>query len=270
MPKRPPSPERVPLTDEWGIYDPAKAGMQALYARLGRPVLRASSKSVRQERRRGFRPERPSDGVGLAIEEAMRRAGILEEKAPADAPPVVPSAARAMRLALKAATAPKSAAEAIDAAAPPRRKVSRRTRPDTVATAAPVAETPPSVDAQAAVAEVESSVKARAPRRTGKARGKVEAAPAAPPPAAAEPPPAGPPTGPPAPSPRRPRGVVPLAAWAHTVTDAPAEPRRTDRRGFWRGIFRMPAEVALVEYARGCRIHRLLIETSDMAADSSS
>ena len=69
---------------------------------------------------------------------------------------------------------------------------------------------------------------------------------------------------PPAPSPRRPRGPVPLAAWAHAVTDAPrSEPRRADQRGFWKGIFRIPSEVALVEYAHGCRIHRLVIETSD-------
>ncbi len=51
MSKRLPA-ERVPPTDEWGIYDPAKAGMQALFARLGRPVLRASNKKIRQERRR--------------------------------------------------------------------------------------------------------------------------------------------------------------------------------------------------------------------------
>jgi hypothetical protein len=66
---------------------------------------------------------------------------------------------------------------------------------------------------------------------------------------------------PPAPSPRRPRGPVPLAAWAHAVADQlKAEPRRADKRGFWRGIFRMPAEVALVEYAHGAKIHRLRIE----------
>ena len=69
---------------------------------------------------------------------------------------------------------------------------------------------------------------------------------------------------PPAPSPRRPRGPVPLAAWAHAVADQPkVEPRRADKRGFWRGLFRMPAEVALVEYAHGAKIHRLLIEAGD-------
>jgi hypothetical protein len=41
------------------------------------------------------------------------------------------------------------------------------------------------------------------------------------------------------------------------------EPRRpADKRGFWRGVFLIPAEVALVEYAHGCRIQRLLIEAA--------
>lgn len=69
---------------------------------------------------------------------------------------------------------------------------------------------------------------------------------------------------PPAPSPRRPRGPVPLAAWAHAAAETSRQPaRRVDPRGFWRGIFRIPAEVALVEYAHGCRIHRLLVEAGD-------
>ena len=55
-----------------------------------------------------------------------------------------------------------------------------------------------------------------------------------------------------------------LAAWAHAVADQPkVEPRRADKRGFWRGLFRIPAEVALVEYAHGAKIHRLLIEAGD-------
>jgi hypothetical protein len=71
---------------------------------------------------------------------------------------------------------------------------------------------------------------------------------------------AAPPVVPP-PSPRRPRGPVPLAAWAHAVSDSPrAEPKRAEAKGLWRGIFRIPSEVALVEYGRGCRIHRLVIE----------
>ena len=290
MPKRPPPAERVPLTDEWGIYDPAKAGMQALYARLGRPVLRASSKSMRQERRRGFRPERPNDGVGLAIEEAMRRAGILIPPTPVDEPIVPGSAARAVRQALKAAKTAKEPKGADDVneqapivadsvqelapAAAPKRKTQRRAKTGAVLVPEPVAATPPveiqaapvetpaapvetqaaPVETQAAApaAEPEPPSKSRTGRKTAKARAKVESAPAVPP-------------GPPPPSPRRPRGPVPLAAWAHAVADAPkSEPRRADRRGFWGALFRIPAEVALVEYAHGCRIHRLLIETSDV------
>jgi hypothetical protein len=62
---------------------------------------------------------------------------------------------------------------------------------------------------------------------------------------------------------------VPLAAWAHAVADAlRPEPRRVDPLGFWRTWFRIPPEVALVEYARGCRIQRLLIDAgTDRVAD---
>jgi hypothetical protein len=56
---------------------------------------------------------------------------------------------------------------------------------------------------------------------------------------------------------------VPLAAWAHAVNDQPhAEAKRGEAKGLWRGLFRIPSEVALVEYGRGCRIHRLVIEAS--------
>lgn len=267
MPKRTPSVEPAPPakpvapTDEWGIYDPAKAGMQALYARLGRPILRASARSVRLERRRGFRPERPNDGVGLAIEEAMLRAGIMEPKDDAAMPA---SAARAMRMALKGTRPPKaavepspqpSAAEELAALDAPKRRTARRAKS---AVAPDVAgASPPAITARAAdVVDVEPARKTRAPRKTT-ARAKTE-----PPVVVVTPVTA----GPPAPSPRRPRGPVPLAAWAHAVTEAPnPEARRGDKRGFWKSLFRMPADVALVEYAHGCRIHRLLIETSQDA-----
>lgn len=261
--------ERVSPTDEWGIYDPAKAGMQALFARLGRPVLRGSSQKLRQERRRSFRPERErsADGVGLAIKEAMDRVNLmdraaLEAKSVATTPAVVAeqvmpeSPARAVRIALKAAAPPVPAPVA-------KRKVGRRTKIDTTlvvaepAAPAPVVAAAPVVDLDVAPATPRVG---RAPRKTAKAR--VKAEPAAAEVIAAAPAPTAP--VPPAPSPRRPRGPVPLAAWAHVVTDAPKqEPRRTDQRGFWKGIFRIPSDVALVEYAHGCRIHRLLIETSD-------
>ncbi len=291
MPKRLPT-ERVPPTDEWGIYDPAKAGMQALFARLGRPVLRGSGKKIRQERRHTFRPERErsAEGVGLAIKEAIDRVGAmdraaLEAKAAAAAPqetttesvavaPLVPaSPARAVRAAVKAAKPEKTpapileeaarqamaAAELVAATEPPaaavKRKAARRTKAETAVVAAPVAEVETAVDL------AEPSPKAVRVRKTAKARVKAEPAVAA---TIAAPAPVPTAPAPPAPSPRRPRGVVPLAAWAHAVTDAPRpEPRRADQRGFWKGIFRIPSEVALVEYAHGCRIHRLLIETSD-------
>ncbi len=294
MAKRPPA-ERVPPTDEWGIYDPAKAGMQALYARLGRPVLRASNKKIRQERRRAFRPERErsADGVGLAIKEAMDRVTLMdraaleakaaEAKATETMPAVVAeqvmpeSPARAVRIALKAAKPAKTLAAMVEeAAAPPvplpvptvapaaKRKVGRRARIDTVVVVAePTARVPVAVPAPALaaapVAALDAGSKGRAPRKTAKPRVKAEPAAVAVPVVAAPVAPV-----PPAPSPRRPRGPVPLAAWAHAVTDAPkVEPRRSDKRGFWKGIFRIPSDVALVEYAHGCRIHRLLIETSD-------
>ena len=65
--KRPLAPPASP-TDEWGIYDPAKAGMQALYTRLGRPILRATAASERRRERKRLQPEHPAEGVGLAIQ----------------------------------------------------------------------------------------------------------------------------------------------------------------------------------------------------------
>ena len=290
MPKRLPT-ERVPPTDEWGIYDPAKAGMEALFARLGRPVLRGSGKKIRQERRHTFRPERErsAEGVGLAIKEAIDRVGAmdraaLEAKAAAAAPPetttatvevppVPASPARAVRVAVRAAKPAKTpalmleeaapqavaAAELVVAAEPPpaavKRKAARRSKAETAVVAAPMAE------AETAVVLAEPAPKAVRVRKTVKARVTAEPAAAA---VIAAPAPMPTAPAPPAPSPRRPRGPVPLAAWAHAVTDAPRpEPRRADQRGFWKGIFRIPSEVALVEYAHGCRIHRLVIETSD-------
>ncbi len=251
MAKRPTPTERDAITDEWGIYDPAKAGMQALYAKLGRPILRASAKSVRQERRRGYRPERSGDGVGLAIQEAMDRADKMSSVAETAEMPIVPvSPARAVRIALKAATVPAPITPFIPADVAPsaagQKKTAKRRTKATVA-------------ARAVEVEVEPLARPRRPRKSAKASAKAEPVAATAAVAAPAPTPPAPP-----PSPRRPRGVVPLAAWAHAVSEPPKpEPRRADKRGFWKGLFRMPAEVALVEYARGCRIQRLLIETSD-------
>lgn len=219
--------------------------MQALFARLGRPVLRGSGKKIRQERRRTFRPERErsADGVGLAIREAIDRAGVMD------------------RAALEAKAAQAAAAE---------------TPTPVVAMMTPAAPLAKRKAARQGKVQPEVSVAQLAPKtgRMGKAaktRVKAEpaaaaviAAPAAVATAGPGPAPVPMTPVPPAPSPRRPRGPIPLAAWAHAVTDeSKQERRRTDRPGFWKALFRIPSEVALVQYARGCRIHRLLIETTD-------
>src|SRR5262245_55434862 len=97
-PLKPPPPSDE-LTDEWGIYDPEQAGIPALLKRLGRPVLRAAPTSARRDRRRGLRPERSAEGVGLALQEVRRRAGLVADE---ELPLVAGNPARAMRFALKA------------------------------------------------------------------------------------------------------------------------------------------------------------------------
>lgn len=317
MAKRTPAPKSgapEEITDEWGIYDPGKAGMPALFKRLGRPVLQASPKASRNERRRAHRPERTSHGVGMALEEARRRAGLM----PVDGfEPISQSPARAMRAAMRhapaepahfvpdaAASTPGPAHPALHHAPPaahgatshapgladaapvrkkrPARRTAKTAHADLLhapvpepaaplptaaerlaAIAAPVAPEP--ADAPAVAPERPRA--RRAPRvRHAQAAAAQALADAVPTAAAAAPTVK---AGPPAPSPRRPRGPVPLAAWARASHDAPAPaPRRHDPLGFWRGWFRMPAEVALVEYARGARIHRLMIESiEDQPAD---
>jgi hypothetical protein len=282
------------ITDEWGIYDPEKAGIPALFARLGRPILRAAPTSSRKERRRALRPERSSEGVGLALAEARRRAGYDQPEDALDHPLVGGNPARAMRLALRAQAAVNAmgtpAAEPFvpppappvphppmetrvtvvpdadihEAPAPKKRQAKRAVQART-ATDAPTRH----LAVEPAPQPAASAPKARARKTTTKARTRhaapavdaVAAVAAAPLPEVAPEPK---PHVPPAPSPRRPRGPVPLAAWAHAVADQPkVEPRRADKRGFWRGLFRIPAEVALVEYAHGAKIHRLLIEAGD-------
>jgi len=282
------------ITDEWGIYDPAKAGMPALFARLGRPILQAPASSSRRERRRALRPERTSDGVGLALAEARRRAGLDSGVNESTEPPLVGNnPARAMRLALRAQAAvnamgtphaepfipldvpalPAPVSTPVPEPVPAPVQAQHLEPADVPAVPAPKKRATRKASARTAAVPATSAEPAAAKTRTRKAAaGKGRARQAAPaieaaPLAVAAPthePPSAKPHLPPAPSPRRPRGPVPLAAWARAVADPPKpEPRRADPRGFWRGIFRMPAEVALVEYAHGARIHRLLIETSD-------
>jgi translation initiation factor IF-2 len=272
--KRPLAPPASP-TDEWGIYDPAKAGMQALYSRLGRPILRASAASERRQRRRAFRPERPADGVGLALQEAKRRANLLVDAAtakpaaPAPPEPVVvapeppaPPAPVARTARTKTAKGTKRKTTPAIVAAEPAPTPSVAAPKKAPAPAPPAAVAAPVNTPAAAPIDAPTPRKGRKPARTRQssapapAREVATAAPSAP----AVPPP----------SPRRPRGPVPLAAWAHAVHDTPRdEPKRGEAKGLWRGIFRIPSEVALVEYGRGCRIHRVVIETAaDLLVES--
>lgn len=256
------------ITDEWGMYDPQKAGIPALFARLGRPVLTAAPATSKKERRRALRPERTAEGVGLAIAEAQQRAGLV---APDKLPPAGGNPARAMRLALKARESAQAATTGVaeTVAAPPTPSAvtppaaRRRSTKATKSEAAPRA-------ARKAAPATDAATPARRtarPRKSPVLRPQTAAAPAtAPVPAtapAATAAAAPTTTPPPQPSPRRPRGPVPLAAWAHAVSDAPTrDTSAKDKRGFWRSVFRIPAEVALVEYAHGARIHRLLIESA--------
>ena len=316
MPPKRPTPLNPPataddwkITDEWGIYDPEKAGIPALFRRLGRPVLRAAPSTSRKERRRAHRPERSDEGVGLALAEAKRRAGYEMDD---EMPMLGGNPGRALRLALRARSGgteggPPAAPPYVPPAAEPKPAAPHARAPHAPHAAPPAAPEPPaaatprrrarkaaaqtpepsSLPAPTPGPEPEAAVtaaKARTRRTTRRA--KSDAAPVAPVATAAAPdapvdapataavviaqpvapvvtaPPVR--TGPPAPSPRRPRGPVPLAAWARAIDDQPrAEPVRTDKGGFWRSLFRIPAEVALVEYAHGCRIHRLLVEAGD-------
>lgn len=224
--------DRKPTTDEWGLYDPAEAGMPALFARLGRPVLRQSEAAVRREKRRATRPVRSADGVCLAIEEVKRRAQSMTQTA----------------VTLPESDTPTVAEEIVA------RGKRKRAAVKTARTASPA----PGIEPNVSAAPREAAAKTGKSVRTAAAGRKPARKAAA---AKAE---AAAPSRIPAPSPRRPRGPVPLAAWAHAVTDTPAPvPKSTDARGLWRSLFRIPSEVALVEYGRGCKIHRLVIETSD-------
>ena len=231
----PPSP-----TDEWGIYDPAKAGMQALYTRLGRPVIRASAASTRRERKRAGRPDRSADGVGMAIQEARRRAEVLAKAngAPPPVPPVpMPPAAPEVAAPVARTTRAKGpkglkrgplgaaiAAAGAKTVAPVARPAAVPEPPQIATAAGPGAlATPP---------RRASKKGKKATQATGHDGAPARSTPAVPPP-----------------SPRRPRGPVPLAAWAHAVSDSPRpEPKRAEGKGLWRGIFTIPSEVALVEY----------------------
>ncbi|MGD9902425.1 MAG: hypothetical protein AB7U83_03060 [Vicinamibacterales bacterium] len=275
--KRPLAPPASP-TDEWGIYDPAKAGMQALYSRLGRPVVRTGDDGERRRRRRGFRPDREADGVATAIQEALRRADrMASAQVSAVPPPEIVAAVEPPEMPVPPPVVPVDAAPAVTPPPAAKKGRARAAKPSRRKTGTPVESAATRVDAAATRVDAEATradtaavtADAPAPKRGRKtARGRVaaketvaatETDAAIDKPSASVPPP----------SPRRPRGPVPLAAWAHAVSDAPRpESARAEGKGLWRGIFRIPSEVALVEYGRGCRIHRLVIEGgSDAVVD---
>ena len=271
--KRPLAPPASP-TDEWGIYDPAKAGMQALYSRLGRPILRASAASERRERRRAFRPSGPPTASAWPCRKRNAAPNLLVDaataKAAAPAPPEPVrrgsrTAAAARRHRLHRRPAPRAPRPPRARSARHRRRDRRRRtgaddrqspRQSNAPAPAPTAAVAAPVNAPAA-----APMDAPAPRR-----GRKPAAHAAvvrrprrlrsPPPHRRRPPS------------RRPRRGVRAdrCRWppgpTRCTTRPGDEPKRGEAKGLWRGIFRIPSEVALVEYGRGCRIHRVVIETA--------
>ena len=250
MPKKRPLAPPASPTDEWGIYDPAKAGMQALYSRLGRPILRASAASERRERRRAFRPIGPPTASAWPSRKrnVAPTCSLTRRRRP-------PRRRRRSRWSWLPSRLHRSTAARATARAKAAKGTKRKTPPAIVA-AEPT--TAPAVARRDAAAPT-------VPRRAGTPRQSERAGAAcrSRPDASAGRACRAPPTAVPPPSPRRPRGPVPLAAWAHAVHDTRRdEPKRGEAKGLWRGIFRIPSEVALVEYGRGCRIHRVVIETA--------
>jgi hypothetical protein len=254
--------------DEWGMYDPAKAGLEALFLKLG---LTAEPAVNPRRRRRGRRTRRLTDdveGVCSAIDEARRRAAAMvlppaspvtaaspaaEPAAGAIAPPASPAGSAATDAALSAeATGSDSLAK------PARKRGGRaaagatrtpRTRPADAVTPAPVAAAPTETVTIARKQTKRTRKGSVAPATDAGAT--TAAAPLA---VAAAPRPA--------PRFRRP---APLAAWARNAKDvvyAPTAPPRlhADVRVSWRAMLAIPAEVAGVEYARGARIRRIVIE----------
>ena len=215
----------------------------------------------RRERRRAGRPDRTADGVGMAIQEARRRAELLAKANAAAAatagagatPPRRPRRRRPLRWhERRAPRAPKatSADRSARRSPPPAARQCRQSRVRQPLRRPPLA-------ASRRSPRLAGDRRHVGRRRRGRRRVRRTAATPFP----RRPAPAVPP-----PSPRRPRGPVPLAAWAHAVSDSPRpEPKRAEGKGLWRGIFTIPSEVALVEYGRGCRIHRLVIETAPEA-----
>ena len=271
----------VDPVDEWGMYDPAKAGLEALFLKLGLSPEPARDAARSGRRGKARRRERPSDaeaeGVCSAIAEARRRAMEVKAAARAAASPAEAAAPAAMApqagvpSAEVATEAPAVAATGQmvplgDAPVPRTRATgrSRKAKPVQPAEAGAPTTTVRVAEAAGASAPETTARKPRSRKAAPKAGPSLEAAPAT----GAEPEAATPVA--PAPARSRSRRPAPLAAWARNAADvvyAPAaRPRlRAEIRVSWRSLLAIPAEVAGVQYARGARIRRVVIEADEQA-----
>lgn len=68
-----PAPSSAPV-NEWGMYDPAVAGIEALFARVDPEGLRREREPAAKRRSRPKKGRDETSGVGLAISEAIARA----------------------------------------------------------------------------------------------------------------------------------------------------------------------------------------------------
>ncbi len=78
----------VAVVNEWGVYDPAVAGIEALFARIDPHGLRREREPQPRRRKRASRrpsPSRDTEGVGLAIAQAIERARQLSVALPTPA-----------------------------------------------------------------------------------------------------------------------------------------------------------------------------------------
>lgn len=85
-PASPAAPARRAPANEWGVYDPSVAGIQALFARLGADDPEDEAPPPRRTRRASTARQKATDdtsGVGLAIAEAIARAQQQRSPAPA-------------------------------------------------------------------------------------------------------------------------------------------------------------------------------------------
>jgi hypothetical protein len=91
-------PKPAPM-NEWGVYDPSVAGIAALFARLYPANAPTEPISRRRARRSAAARKKPADtnGVGLAIAEAIARAEKKQGRHVADTPRLAVEARRERR-----------------------------------------------------------------------------------------------------------------------------------------------------------------------------